>query len=200
MLPVGVELIHIRHGETDWNVEGRLQGKRDIPMNNNGRTQAARHGAVLKERFAVRGQDPGAVGYVSSPLGRSFETMLIVRAALGLDGPPQIDDRLAEVDFGDWSGFTYQELREHGQRNLVERRKADKWSFRPPSGETYAELAFRVGEWLRTVDRDTVVTAHGGVLRVLFGHLCGTPWHEVPGLPAPQDRFAVFASGAVEYV
>lgn len=200
MLPDGVALIHIRHGETAWNAEGRLQGMRDIPMNDVGRGQATRHGKVLAERLAAAGVEPDTLDFVSSPLSRSAETMRLVRDGLGLPGTAPTDDRLKEVDFGEWSGFTYAELREGGQKGLVARRKADKWSFRPPGGETYAELAARVGDWLATVTRDTVAVTHGGVLRVLHGHITGTPWHEVPGLPAYQDRFAVFKDGAVEYV
>lgn len=200
MLPAGVTLIHIRHGQTDWNAEGRLQGQRDIPINETGRGQAERHGRVLSERLRAAGVDPAALVYVSSPLSRSVETMQRVRGGLGLPGEAPTDERLKEVHFGEWSGFTYAELKEGGQRGLVERRKADKWSFRPPGGETYAELARRVGEWLETVTEDTVAVTHGGVVRVLHGHITGTPWHEVPSLPAHQDRFAIFRDGTVEYI
>lgn len=199
MLPAGVRLIHIRHGETPWNVEGRLQGQRDIPMNDKGRGQAERHGKVLAALLAREELEAAGLQYVSSPLGRSAQTMALVRAALGLKDPAPTDARLMEVDFGDWSGWTYGELRAGGHKGLVRKRKADKWTFRPPGGETYGELAARVGAWLETVTRDTVAVTHGGVLRVLHGHICGTPWHEVPGLPAPQDRFAVFRDGRVDY-
>lgn len=200
MLPQGVTLIHIRHGQTDWNAEGRLQGQTDIPMNDIGRGQAERHGRVLADRLSALRIDPESLSYVSSPLGRSAQTMALVREGLRLPGVAPTDERLKEVDFGQWSGWTYEELRAGGQKSLVDRRKADKWSFRPPGGETYAELADRVGAWLETVKQDTVAVTHGGVLRVLFGHLCGTPWHEVPGLPAPQDKFIVFKDGTAEYV
>lgn len=200
MLRPGVRLTHIRHGETDWNVEGRLQGQRDIPLNAEGRRQAVRHGRVLAERLIAEGRDPASLTYVSSPLGRAFDTMAAVRTALGFSVAAPTDERLMEVDFGDWSGFTYAELRARGEERLVAQRKADKWSFRPPDGETYAELAVRVGRWLDEVEGDTVAVSHGGVFRVLNGLICGTPWHVVPSLPAPQDRFAIFLDGTVELV
>lgn len=201
MLPPGVRLIHIRHGETDWNVEGRLQGQLDIPLDDTGRAQASGNGVRLAAFLAEEGSAPDALAYVTSPLGRSRETMARVRAALGLAGPWPTDDRLKEVSFGDWSGWTYDELRAAGQGAMVKARKRDKWLFRPPAGETYEDLARRVETWLRTVDRTTVVVSHGGVHRTLFGHLCGTPWHEVPNLPVPQDRVFVFdAAGAVEAI
>lgn len=191
----GLTLIHVRHGQTDWNVAGRLQGQLDIPMNDHGRAQAARNGRALAGYLSHNGPPAAALHAVSSPLGRSVETMTIVQTMLGLPDAVPRDDRLKEVDFGEWSGHTYDELASAGQRELVERRRRDKWSFRPPGGETYAELAERVGDWLDTLTGDTLAVTHGGVYRVLCGHLCGTPWHEVPSLPAPQDRFAVFADG-----
>jgi probable phosphoglycerate mutase len=200
MLPDGVRLIHIRHGQTDWNVEGRLQGQLDIPINALGREQAAANGARLRDLLAREGLDPARLSWFASPLGRARETMRLVCENGGFPGEIVYDDRLKEVAFGDWSGFTYAELKENGQAGLVRQRKADKWGFRPPGGETYAELAERVGAWLSGLDRDTVAVTHGGVFRVLHGHLCGTPWHEVPGLPAPQDRVAVFSAGRVDLV
>src|SRR5438270_5545218 len=100
-------LIFIRHGETDWNVEGRLQGQRDIPLNDNGRAQARRNGTAIKTAM------PEAAGFdfLASPLSRSRETMEIVRAAMGL--PPRhyaTDDRLKELTFGDWEGLTDADL------------------------------------------------------------------------------------------
>ncbi|MEM8665125.1 MAG: histidine phosphatase family protein, partial [Pseudomonadota bacterium] len=103
MLPDGVRLIHIRHGETDWNVEGRLQGQLDIPLNDTGRGQARRNGDALAAYLAAeRLQDPD---FIASPLSRSVETMAIVRDALGEDAPFRTDERLREISFGDWSGY-----------------------------------------------------------------------------------------------
>lgn len=200
MLADGIRLIHVRHGETDWNVEGRLQGQLDIPMNDRGRGQAARNGETLASYLAREGLDPLRIHFVSSPLSRSMETMGIVRGKLGMDADWPTDERLKEISFGSWSAKTYDELRAGGARELVRARKNDKWGFRPPEGESYADLANRVGEWLEGLTTDTVAVTHGGIFRVLHGHLTGTPWHEVPNIPAPQDHFAVFSGGAVEIV
>ena len=200
MLPDGVRLIHIRHGQTDWNVEGRLQGQLDIPLNDTGRGQAARNGRVLAERLAADGVDPASLAYIASPLGRATETMRFVRNALGLDDTFPTDPRLMEITFGEWTGSTYAELRASGHEAQVRARKKDKWSFRPPGAETYAELAQRVAGWLETVDRDTIAVAHGGVFRVLNGLLLGMPWHEVPSVEPPQDRIAIFTDGQLELV
>ena len=200
MLPEGVRLIHIRHGQTDWNVEGRLQGQLDIPLNDTGRGQAARNGRVLAERLAADGVDPASLAYIASPLGRAMETMRLVRDALGLDHSFPTDPRLMEITFGEWTGKTYAELRASGYETQVRARKKDKWSFRPPGAETYAELAQRVAGWLETVERDTIAVAHGGIFRVLNGLLLGMPWHEVPSVEPPQDRIAIFSGGQLELV
>ena len=61
---------YVRHGETDWNVIGRLQGRRDVPLNARGRAQAVHCGTILRELFANSARSPGDLDYVSSPLGR----------------------------------------------------------------------------------------------------------------------------------
>ncbi len=120
-------LYFLRHGETDWNVAYRLQGQMDIPINANGREQAARNGkrlASLNRRSGTR------MAYIASPLGRTRETMEIARRELGLPTYGyETDDRLKELSFGLWQGFTFEELR--GQQDpAVEARFADKWDFR----------------------------------------------------------------------
>src|SRR5437016_4548078 len=97
-------LYYIRHGETDWNREGRLQGQREIPINANGRAQARRCGEILHDLLAREPQT--TLDFVASPLGRARATMELARVALGLD--PQsyrVDERLTEISFGNWEGF-----------------------------------------------------------------------------------------------
>src|SRR5438552_14601489 len=104
-------LYYIRHGETDWNVETRLQGQHDIPINANGRAQAGRCGEVLRELFARDAINPAGLDFVSSPLGRTRETMERLRTELQLDPATyRTDPRLVEVGFGQWEGFTLAEL------------------------------------------------------------------------------------------
>jgi len=162
----------IRHGETDWNAERRLQGGRDIPLNDRGRLQAAQCGGTLRDLLADRGKTAADFAFVSSPLSRASETMEIVRGALGLPvvGYAQ-EPRLTELSFGRWEGMTYREIRMVDRPSLVVRER-DKWTFRPPDGESYADLLARVRAWHAGVTGDIIVTAHGGVARalmVLFG-------------------------------
>jgi probable phosphoglycerate mutase len=75
-----------------------------------------------------------------------------------------------EISFGRWEGFTYAELQAREAAALAAR-EHDKWGFVLPGGESYAQLELRVGAWYETLERDSVVTAHGGVCRALIAHL-----------------------------
>ncbi|HEV7284349.1 MAG TPA: histidine phosphatase family protein, partial [Kaistia sp.] len=137
-------LIFIRHGETDWNAEGRFQGQRDIPLNAHGRNQAQRNGRALAEQM------PEAAGFdfVASPLERTRQTMEIARSAMGLDPSGyRLDPILKEITFGRWEGYTAPELMQRWP-DLVAERDVDKWGFQPPQGESYAMLSVRIGTWL----------------------------------------------------
>ena len=158
----------IRHGETDWNVEGRLQGGRDIQLNDHGRRQAKQCGDTLRDLLSDHGKTPADLSYVSSPLGRARETMQIVRGSISLPaGGFDVDPRLAELSFGRWEGMTYREIGVIDGAVLKSRNR-DKWGFRPPGGESYADLLVLVEAWRQGVAGDVVVTAHGGVARVLM--------------------------------
>jgi broad specificity phosphatase PhoE len=185
-------LYFIRHGETDWNVERRLQGQHDIPLNALGRVQAARCGAILHELLARHGRSPADCRYVASPLGRARETMELLRLRLGLDpGDYRTDARLMEMSFGRWEGFTYLELQEREAAALAERDR-DKWGFVLPGGESYAQLVQRVRHWYETIEQDTVVASHGGVCRALMAHL-GIVSEQVASMGAVrQDCVYVF--------
>src|SRR6266480_5939247 len=115
-------LYYVRHGETDWNRAGRLQGRRDTSLNARGREQAVRCGEILRDVLARNGQNPAAFDYVASPLIRARETMEGMRAPLGL--PPLaygIDPRLAEMSFGDWEGLTLAEVAMRDPERLAAR-------------------------------------------------------------------------------
>lgn len=187
--------VFVRHGETDWNAQGRLQGGQDIPLNDKGRGQARRNGEALNAFLAEIGTDPASLDYVASPLGRARETMELVREGLRLE--PQhyrLDERLRELTFGDWEGKTIPEIAARDAASAASR-KADKWGFVPPGGESYEMLSSRIAGWLATLDRPSVIVAHGGVMRVMRGLLIDIPTGEIPVLDVPQDRVFVWRDG-----
>jgi len=161
-------LYFIRHGETDWNAERRLQGQRDIPLNDRGRAQSARCGDILRALLAAGGRAAEEFAYISSPLSRTRETMEIIRAELGLTSQHYVTDaRLAEMSFGRWEGLTFDEVKARDRAGLVMRER-DKWNFSPPDGESYAKLYARVADWHAELASDASVAAHGGVARAIM--------------------------------
>jgi broad specificity phosphatase PhoE len=152
----------VRHGETDWNAERRLQGQLDVALNDVGRLQSAQSGSTLRRLIAAGRKAPAHFAFISSPLSRARETMEILRDVLELPREGySVEPRLAELSFGRWEGLTYPEA-----RALVGDR--DKWNFAAPQGESYAQLLVRVREWHASVQGDVVVATHGGVARVLM--------------------------------
>jgi broad specificity phosphatase PhoE len=191
------KLYFVRHGETDWNAERRLQGRRDIPLNALGRKQAARCGGLLRNLLAVSGATPQQFAFTASPLSRARETMEILRTELGV--PPQdyaTDARLAELSFGKWEGLTYKEVRAL-DRSVLATRERDKWNFQPPGGESYAQLLVRVREWHDGITGNAVIAAHGGVARVLLVLYGVKPPAEAPLGDVAQGVVYEFMPGSV---
>ena len=188
-------LYFIRHGETDWNAEARLQGQRDVPLNDFGRVQAEEVGAKLRG-LVLHSED---LDYVASPLSRTRETMALIREAIGLHPTAyRTDERLRELTFGTWEGLTWKEVRTRDPKGAQAREK-DKWSFAPPGGESYAMLAKRVAPIVADLTRDTVIVSHGGVARVLLALRCAVPHREAPVMDIWQGKVLVIADGRHEW-
>lgn len=140
----------VRHGETDWSAAGRLNGWRDVPLNERGRAQA--------RGLADRLRDQRFVATWSSDVKRSTETARLA------DRSPAIDRRLRELDFGALEGMTWGELDEATQRALI---GFDR--FQAPGGESVAMLQARVADFIAGLDLgDHLVFTHGGVIRLLM--------------------------------
>ncbi|MBA3033719.1 MAG: histidine phosphatase family protein [Gammaproteobacteria bacterium] len=159
-----------RHGETDWNVSGILQGWTDIPLNDKGRVQAR----ALAASFAAA----GFVAVWSSPLVRSSETAEIIAAALSLP-TPTLHDGLRERNFGAVQGVSKAELAELNpllMQQIVARNPAAGFV----SGETLDEFADRVLVALHAIGRHhagqrVLVITHGWTMDVITRHASGLP-------------------------
>lgn len=158
-------LYFIRHGETDWNREGRLQGQTDIPLNARGERQAQAVGQHLLDAASGKLDH---LAFYASPLMRTRQTMELLRSHIGLaPAGYALDDRLKEISFGHWEGKTWPEIR--GRDPIrAKARDLDKWGFAPPGGENYEMVKERVGEWLATITQDSCIVAHGGIARVMM--------------------------------
>jgi 2,3-bisphosphoglycerate-dependent phosphoglycerate mutase len=152
----------IRHGETAWNVDTRIQGQLDIGLNAKGRWQAERAGAALAA-------DDIDVVY-SSDLWRAYDTALSVAKPHGL--PVTTDEALRERGFGEFQGKTYAEIEAAlPEQALLWRKRAP--DFTPPGGESLLQLRERVVQCVQAlaqanVGKHIVIVSHGGVMDVLY--------------------------------
>jgi 2,3-bisphosphoglycerate-dependent phosphoglycerate mutase len=160
-------IIAVRHGETAWNVDTRIQGYIDIPLNETGRWQAQR----LAE--ALAGQEIHAV--YSSDLSRAHATAL---AVAGTAGVPVVTDRgLRERHFGNFEGRTFAEIEADWPEQALRWRKRDP-EFAPEGGESLLQFRTRITQTAhafaaRHPGQQILLVAHGGVLDVLYRDATG---------------------------
>jgi probable phosphoglycerate mutase len=159
---VFTRLTAVRHGETAWNVDTRLQGQLDVPLNSRGREQARLLAQALKD------EPPQAI--YSSDLQRARDTAQAVGAVVGL--AVQEDAGLRERHFGIWQGQTYAEV-EAGWPELAERWRRREPAFGPEGGETLQGFFERsVAAVSAIVQRhageSVLIVSHGGVLDCLY--------------------------------
>jgi probable phosphoglycerate mutase len=163
----------LRHGETDWNVEQRLQGHTDIPLNSNGRRQASEVIQVLRRHPIDR--------IVCSNLSRAHETAMIVNKIL--KKPLTVDHDLKERHFGVLEGKTLNDIREFREMKTM-----DGWPIEEnghpcaPQAETYADFKQRtLGTITRhltaAAEHNVLFVAHGGLYRVLARAFLGADDH-----------------------
>ena len=165
-------LILVRHGVTDWNREGRWQGRLDPPLSQDGHREAR----LLAARAA---SDPElrSARIMSSTLGRAAQTAEAIGAALGVAVEPE--PRLMEIGAGEWEGRTHAELEAtDAERYRAWRSQAS--DVRPPGGEALEDAVGRVRDVLAEVARGPgpwpiVLVSHGGILRVIANLLFDLP-------------------------
>lgn len=192
----------IRHGQTEWNREGRYQGQRDIPLNANGQAQADANGRLLRRLFDEQGTSPSAWHWRASPMIRVRETIQRVRAAFGLDNDDVVfDARLREISFGVFEGQLAAELPDdpRGMRNVGLRDEAF-WSYRPENGESYEDLTIRVQAALEDLPGPAIVAAHGGIARICRYLVEGINRREAVNWPPRQDAIMFFSKGKMTVI
>lgn len=175
-------LVLIRHGEATANAAGLLLGRSDVPLTDKGRAQAEALGGRLR-RDAAAADRPAAVRLVASPLRRAVDTA----DALGLDTPLEIDKRWLEVDYGEHEGRPLSDV----PSEVWQRWRSDT-TFRPPGGESLAELGLRVreacdelmgvpGESARSEEGDVIVVSHVSPIKAAVAWALqvddGVAWH-----------------------
>jgi broad specificity phosphatase PhoE len=162
----------LRHGPTDWNAQGRIQGTLDLPLSEAGQAHVSR--LLPPAGFA------DATAY-TSPLIRAHDTATL----LGLH--PIVDPRLAEHGWGEWEGLTREEILARDGADAFVRAGAGL-AFTPPGGERTSDLVARVRSFLFSVaksQRDAIAVTHRGVLRSAYAIASG--WEMLTPMPDALD-------------
>ena len=189
----------VRHGETTWNLQGRMQGHLDAPLTARGLAEARRDGAAL--RGHIERDEPYLL--VFSPLRRTRETAAIIAEEAGaacLAGR-RSDDRLKEVSWGAWDGLTFEEIKARDPETW-QARIHDRWNVAPPGGESYRMLYERVAAWFESVGDHPrlIAVSHGALGRALRGVYLELAPAEILALDEPQDALIRLADGTATII
>jgi len=169
--PAPARLVLIRHGQSTWNSEHRIQGQLDPPLSAEGRRQAE----LLADRLAGR----RFAGFYTSDLERASETAQILALKVGAQAEPVRG--LREIFLGDWEGLRTEEIAERFPEAWARWVKEPDWDV-VPGGEGAADFDGRVGAALDDIfsrrDRgDVLVVTHGGVIQIALHRVVGRPSH-----------------------
>jgi probable phosphoglycerate mutase len=185
----------VRHGETLFNRERRLQGHVDSDLTDLGRRQAEAVAAQLQELVGL--QDSWRI--LSSPLGRTRRTAEIVAARLGVL-EIEVEPRLIEISWGEWDGRLRSEL----AAAYPDTFGRSNWAFHAPTGESYEAMRARLSSWLAELphegDRRIIAVSHGVTSRVLRGLYAGLPVEALMAQDTPQDAVFRLAQGEIHRI
>jgi phosphoserine phosphatase len=177
-----MKLFLIRHGQTEWNQQGRMQGHGDSPLTERGRRQADLTGKALCAYHVSH--------FFCSDAGRALETVeRILKESAGLPMPRR-DPRLREINYGRWEGLVRKEI-EDGYPELYRAYKRNPESFKAPDGESFQDLQDRFLSFLAEVpqidNEDCLVVAHNGIIRVAVLALTKRGLNELAVMPPMQE-------------
>lgn len=163
----------VRHGETDWNIESKIQGRTDTELNEKGRQQAWELAAVLKEGYSIK-------RIFTSRQKRAVETAEIIGNHLGIR--PQVREGLEEINFGKWEGYTWRQVRELFPKEYLAWHDNRRYGI-PPGGESYEQLLDRLLPALNDIlskdERDTLNVTHSAVIMTLMSYIYDTPFEDM---------------------
>lgn len=186
----------LRHGQTRYNAELRLQRRCNSDLTAKGEAQAAAMGARLRDLL----DDAARWTLYASPLGRARQTAHLVCQQLGLDGERIVwDERLVELDMGEWESHRVSELlAAHPELDLEQ----PDWYLQAPGGEDFQGIQRRARAWLQDehIAERAIVVSHGlfgAMLRGVYADLdYTTTWSQ----ELPQDAFFKLSGGRIERV
>lgn len=197
MLPSQMpKILVIRHGETQWNRQGRLQGRLDTPLTTDGFRQALAVGEYHRERVAAAGE----ICLWVSPLGRARQTASIVADTWRLPYDSfQVDAALSERSYGHWEGLSQSDIRATRGADFEENGR-DPWSFAMDGGESRKQLAARLQTWVDGLAPGPlhIAVTHSGCLRALRGLYTNASLETMLSYDEPQTTSVLLYNGVEE--
>ncbi|NKB77414.1 MAG: histidine phosphatase family protein [Gammaproteobacteria bacterium] len=177
-----------RHGQTQWNTQGRKQGQGNSELTAKGIEQAKASAKLLTSLIGDSYQY-SSVRLISSPLKRAKITAQYILSNLNWPGMVlETADALMEISYGNWEGLTNEEVDEcyPGQRKI---RNKDRWNYLFDNGESYAMVFERVTMWMKTLDERevNVIVTHDMVSRIMRGHYLGFGKSQMLKLTHPHN-------------
>lgn len=164
-----MRLLLVRHGQTEWNLQHRIQGQLNSPLTKKGLFQADRAGMALSSESIQR--------FYCSDTGRAVQTAERISKANPRLPLPQLDARLRELDYGDWEGMLNDEIMQ-SYPELYWAYRNEPESFRAPNGESFADMQARFSGFFAGMpfgdDETCLIVSHAGLLRVAMLTLMGS--------------------------
>ena len=186
-------VIFVRHGETDWNRTGIIQGWTETPLNPIGHKQAREVADALARDLPAFEN----LNYVVSPMVRTRQTMQYIRSALGAGEEKLVVDPIVkELGFGVWEGKYFWELK---ASPVYPADPVTRFSWRPEGGESYADGYERLKSWADGLTRPTLVVAHGAIGRCLVGLLAGFDTRKLMDGRMKQGAYCRIENGSAEW-
>lgn len=174
------EVFILRHGQTEWNLAGRMQGRLDSPLTEKGQAQARDQGLILQ----ALGLEPDQLSCYCSPQGRAIATARIALGGLGCTATRDPD--LCEVDLGTWSRCRMDELHRYCTPERWQELGQAWYCHIAPEGESYEQHRARCQRLLDRLDRPTILVTHGITSNVLRGLILGLSYRKTMHLPGGQ--------------
>jgi broad specificity phosphatase PhoE len=184
-------IIFVRHGETDWNKQGLIQGSVETELNERGHAQARAVGELL----ASRRDDWADFQIIASPQKRVQQTLQYILQAMGRNDVT-VDPRVRELGFGIWEGKPFWELK---ASPVYPADPEGRFFWRPDGGESYEDGVARVNDLLATLKKPTIVVAHGAVGRCLMGTTAGLGPRALVTLKTPQGAYCRLCDGQIDW-
>ena len=191
MSKAAVPIVFVRHGETDWNARGLIQGSIDTDLNERGHAQAR----AVAELIAFRKSEWLDYQVIVSPQRRARQTAGYIIDALGksIDG---VEGRVRELGFGVWEGKPFWELK---ASPVYPAHPEERFYWRPEGGESYEDGVARVNEWRSVLTRPTLVISHDAVGRCLMGAVAGLGPRQIVELRTPQGAYCRLQNGQIDW-